>query len=1096
MQTTLSAAAHRLRFRAASLVPAARLALSSHAPLRPFHSLLSPEPSITFVHNKASSAGSSSAPSQPVTLVPNYGHVPTFGSTATTATATATPAAAAAVVAKGKDTADAATFGVNMYGNIGERGIVDSTVWQNIVDGRRSIDVETANVIAGDLLKWAMKRGATGYAHWFQPLGGPRTGEKHESFLDFVGGKPTYRFTGMQLLRGEADGSSFPSGHLRETSAARALMSWDPTSPPFVYNATLYIPSVFYSWETVAVIEKEEEDPAHAEEEGDVTDADHYESNYERTTKSSSGGRGDSKSSIRNSAKATGSIESATSTAGPEVDYTGSKSKRAGSKTAAPTTTQHRRRHVSLDHKLPLKRSMEALEKECLKLLRTIGDDTKHTAVKSHSGIEQEFFLVPKTHYESRQDLRMAGRTLFGSRPPRHQQLEDQYYSHVHSHDVKTLVAELQRQLWQLGLPIQVCHKEVAPAQYEVALRFADANLATDQNLLFMLVLRDAAERHGFAVLFHEKPFAGINGSGKHNNWSFGTDCVPSLLLDPLEELDRLDEIIQIAEHAATSREAVAAATAATTTSTTTNKHAATTTAQATRFAVSYYRTQRSLVETRFMACLASVLCAVDTYAPMLRLAVSGAGNDRRLGGCEAPPAIMSVYLGDQLLKRVVQFCSDALRDTNKKDELADVVATFAAATAATGSAASIGAKSLASLVPPTSDRNRTSPFAFTGNKFEFRAVGSSHTPSVSNTVINVAVADAMRKLTVDIATEIATARTAGAPDASTAKHKDAHNEPALASAAIKKMSTTGNSASGSSVVRTVATPTATTATMTTANNCATARFVIATTLMRHMRVVFNGDGYSEQWVETAKQRGLPNYQDTNATLRAFYGEPTATRKTKASTNDAQIQVPDGFPCIAGVLPPQAAVSSTAGIATSIRDESDDESPGTNKATSTILSSFPAGMERRECLYTHQMRDLFSRHGVMVPRESAALLDVWLSHYAKTLLLEAETACAATSTVASGAVEYMAALTLADKTSLALPIDSALMAAQNAASRVASLLDAIRKSVHAQPTDLLADLDLLCDAMARHRDALDALESVIPDRHCSYPKYATLLQSL
>jgi len=512
----------------------------------------------------------------------------------------------------------------------------------------RPIDFATADAIANALLRWATERGATHYTHWFQPITGT-CAEKHDTFLDTLrdGETPIVRFTGKQLIMGEPDGSSFPSGGLRATHVARGYTAWDPHSPPFVLQssngACLYIPSCFFSWD----------------------------------------------------------------------------------------------QSYALDEKIPLLRSEVALSRESMHLFRVLGED-KHTRVHMDAGLEQEFFLIDRDYFVRRPDLMLTGRTVIGAAPPKGQELEDQYFGPVTAKYLDC-IHDFEVQCWKLGIPIQTRHREVAPGQYEIAPKFAPANVGTDRNLLLMEVLRRTARKHGLAALLHEKPFRGVNGSGKHNNWSLGTNEVPSLLNPGLHPEKNL----------------------------------------------------------RFLTFLAATLRAVDLHADLMRAAISGVGNDHRLGANEAPPAIVSAYLGDDIEQAVERFISGD------------------SGVSAFNTRIDLGIGTLPDLHRVQTDRNRTSTFAFTGNKFEFRAVGSSHNPARSNTVLNTIVAESVRFM----AEEIEKLKAAGVSiaDAQTQVTRDA--------------------------------------------------------LKKHQRIIFNGNGYSAEWAAEAARRGLPNLRTTPDALDTFYSE-------------------------------------------------------------------------------------------------------------------------------------------------------------------------------------------------------------------------------
>ncbi|HEV3119437.1 MAG TPA: glutamine synthetase III, partial [Gemmataceae bacterium] len=437
------------------------------------------------------------------------------------------------------------------------------------------LDPAIADSVATAMKDWAIEKGATHFTHQFQPMTG-LTAEKHDSFLvPTANGKAITEFSGKELVRGEPDASSFPSGGIRATFEARGYTAWDPTSPAFIHEgangATLVIPTVFLSWTGEA-----------------------------------------------------------------------------------------------LDKKTPLLRSMEALSIQALRILRLFGNN-EAKKVFTTVGPEQEYFLIDKNFYFARPDLINAGRTLFGAKPPKGQELEDQYFGSIPER-VLACMAEAEAELFKLAVPVKTRHNEVAPSQYEIAPIFEDSNLATDHQMLTMEVLRRTAERYGLACLLHEKPFAGINGSGKHNNWSMSTDGGENLLNPGDTPHDN----------------------------------------------------------AQFLVFCVAVIRAVAKYPELLRVAVCGAHNDHRLGANEAPPAIMSIFLGDQLQDVIDQLEKGAAKSTKQ------------------GGFMEIGVSVLPKLPRDAGDRNRTSPFAFTGNKFEFRAVGASQSIAGPNTVLNTIVAESL----------------------------------------------------------------------------------------------------------------------------------------------------------------------------------------------------------------------------------------------------------------------------------------------------------------------------------------------------------------
>jgi glutamine synthetase len=498
------------------------------------------------------------------------------------------------------------------------------------------LDPSMADTIAAAMKDWAIEHGATHFTHLFQPMTG-LTAEKHDSFLTPTGtGRAIAEFSGKELVKGEPDASSFPSGGLRATFEARGYTAWDPTSPAYIREApngaTLVIPTVF-------------------------------------------------------------------------VSYTGE----------------------ALDKKTPLLRSMEALSTHALRILRLFGN-TEAQKVFSTVGPEQEYFLIDKHFFYARPDLINCGRTLFGAKPPKGQELEDQYFGTIPER-VIACMADCEAQLFRLGVPVKTRHNEVAPSQYEIAVTYEDANLACDHNQLVMDILRQTADRYGLVCLLHEKPFAGINGSGKHNNWSMATDTGENLL----HPGDSPHENAQ------------------------------------------------------FLVFCVAVIRAVARYPELLRVSVASAGNDHRLGANEAPPAIISVFLGDQL------------QDVMDQLERADLKSTRL------GGYMEIGVSVLPKLPRDAGDRNRTSPFAFTGNKFEFRAVGSSFSIAGPNTVLNTIVAESLDY----IATQLEAAIKAGKP----------------LNRAIQEL--------------------------------------LPPIIKESKKVLFNGDNYSEEWHREAERRGLPNLRNT-----------------------------------------------------------------------------------------------------------------------------------------------------------------------------------------------------------------------------------------
>ena len=506
---------------------------------------------------------------------------------------------------------------------------VYATLKKTIEEGEE-LDLDIANIVAHAMKEWALERGATHYTHWFQPMTGI-TAEKHDSFISAAsnGGKAILEFSGKELIKGEPDASSFPSGGLRATFEARGYTAWDCTSPAFLREdaagVTLCIPTAFCS-------------------------------------------------------------------------YTGE----------------------ALDKKTPLLRSMEAISAQAVRLLKLFGhDDVKK--VDCSVGPEQEYFLVDKEKYMKREDLIYTGRTLFGAMPPKGQELDDHYFGSIKER-IAGYMKELNVELWKLGILSKTQHNEVAPAQHEMAPIYGTANIATDHNQLVMETMKKVAKRRGLECLLHEKPFAGVNGSGKHNNWSIVTNTGKNLL-----------------EPGKTPHENI-----------------------------------------QFLLFLSAIIRAVDENAALLRLSASNPGNDHRLGANEAPPAIISIFLGEQL-----------------EDVISQLIETGEAKSSKQGGKLNIGVHTLPELKKDATDRNRTSPFAFTGNKFEFRMVASSMSIAGANTVLNTIVADVLS----DMADEL----------------EKAENFDVAVHDLIKK------------------------------------------TLTNHQRVIFNGNGYSEEWVAEAKRRGLPN---------------------------------------------------------------------------------------------------------------------------------------------------------------------------------------------------------------------------------------------
>ena len=516
------------------------------------------------------------------------------------------------------------------------------------IESGTHLELDVANSVAVAMKEWATENGATHYTHWFQPMTNV-TAEKHDSFISPTGdGQVIMDFSGKELVKGEPDASSFPSGGLRATFEARGYTAWDPTSPAFIKDGTLYIPTAFCS-------------------------------------------------------------------------YSGE----------------------ALDKKTPLLRSMQTLDKEATKLLHIIGNkDVKH--VNTTVGPEQEYFLVDKELYKQRKDLVFCGRTLIGAPAPKGQEMEDHYFGALKPR-VAAYMHDLDVELWKLGIPAKTKHNEVAPAQHELAPVFDTTNVAVDHNQLTMEVMKKVADKHGLVCLLHEKPFEGINGSGKHNNWSMITDTGVNIL-DP---------------------------------------------------------GKTPAENTQFLIFLTAVIKAVDEYADVLRISVASAGNDHRLGANEAPPAVVSVFLGDEL--------TEVLKSIENNEYFA-------------GSRAvqmDIGAKVLPHFVKDNTDRNRTSPFAFTGNKFEFRMLGSEASVANPNIILNTAVAECVHQFAEQL------------KDVPEDKMEDAIHE------LIKK------------------------------------------TIIDHKRVIFNGNGYTDEWIEEAEKRGLFNLKSTPDALPQWIADKNIELFTK-----------------------------------------------------------------------------------------------------------------------------------------------------------------------------------------------------------------------
>jgi len=539
-------------------------------------------------------------------------------------------------------------FGENVFGLKAMRAHISDATFKSLketIDSGKQLDASIADEVAEAMKEWAMSKGATHYTHWFQPLTGA-TAEKHDSFIfpDFKGGIVTH-FSGNELIQGEPDASSFPSGGLRATFEARGYTGWDPTSPAFIkYGevdaATLCIPTVFCGY--------------HGE---------------------------------------------------------------------------------ALDKKTPLLRSMNVLSEQTVRLGKLFGIDCGDAMAQATLGSEQEYFLIDEELYAARPDLIQTGRTLFGKPASKHQQLDDHYFGAIKPR-VAAFMADLDRELWKLGVPAKTRHNEVCPSQFELAPVFETLNVSVDHNMITMEVMKTLAEKHGFACLLHEKPFAGVNGSGKHNNWSI-TGPDGKNWLKPGD-----------------------------------TPHA----------------------NAKFMTIICALMKAVDTHADLLRVSVASAGNDHRLGANEAPPAVVSIFLGDQLTDIVNQ------------------IEAGGASSSKNGGQIELGVDLLPKLPRGNTDRNRTSPFAFTGNRFEFRAVGSNQSPAGANVVLNTIVAESFDYICTKL-------------EAAVAEGKEFN-------AALQK--------------------------------------VLAEIIKEHKRILFNGDGYTDDWLEEAARRGLPNLIDTEASLEAL----------------------------------------------------------------------------------------------------------------------------------------------------------------------------------------------------------------------------------
>ena len=513
---------------------------------------------------------------------------------------------------------------------------------KNTMDNGKRLDPAAAAVVANAMKEWAIEKGATHYTHWFQPMTGI-TAEKHDSFISpSAGGSVIMEFSGKELIQGEPDASSFPSGGLRATFEARGYTAWDPTSYAFIKDGVLCIPTAFCSY----------------------------------------GGE-------------------------------------------------------ALDKKTPLLRSMEAVNRQAMRILKLFGNENV-TSVKTTVGPEQEYFLIDKEDYDKRKDLIYTGRTLFGAMPPKGQELEDHYFGVIKPR-VQAFMKDLNDELWKLGILAKTEHNEVAPAQHELAPIFATTNIAADHNQLTMEIMQKVAKKHGLVCLLHEKPFAGVNGSGKHNNWSISTNTGVNLL----EPGDTPHENAQ------------------------------------------------------FLLFLCAVIKAVDDYQDLLRISVASAGNDHRLGANEAPPAVISVFLGEELTEILEAIEKDEPYGGKEKELM------------------KVGVHVLPKFPKDTTDRNRTSPFAFTGNKFEFRMLGSAASVSGSNVVLNTVVAEELKQFADELENK---------QDLTAALHD-----------------------------------------------------LIQRTIKEHKRIIFNGNGYDDAWIAEAEKRGLSNLKTTPDALSHWLDEKNVT---------------------------------------------------------------------------------------------------------------------------------------------------------------------------------------------------------------------------
>lgn len=532
-------------------------------------------------------------------------------------------------------------FGSNVFNDSVMRERLPKATYKALrktIDEGIPLEPAVAEVVANAMKDWAIEKGATHFTHWFQPLTGI-TAEKRDSFISPTqDGRVITEFSGKELIKGEPDASSFPSGGLRATFEARGYTAWDCTSPAFIKDNTLYIPTAFCS-------------------------------------------------------------------------YTGE----------------------ALDLKIPLLRSMEALSKQALRVLRLFGNTTAKKVITT-VGPEQEYFLIDKKMYDKRKDLILTGRTLFGAKSPKGQEMEDHYFASIKER-ISAFMKDLDEELWKLGIPAKTKHNEVAPAQHELATVYNTANIASDHNQLTMELMKKIALRHGLVCLLHEKPFAGVNGSGKHINWSMSTDDGQNLL-DPGH---------------------------------TPHENA------------------------QFLVFLCAVIKAIDEYADLVRVAAATPGNDHRLGANEAPPAIVSVFLGEQLT------------------DILEQIENGGATTSKQGGVLKVGVSTLPALPKDSTDRNRTSPFAFTGNKFEFRMVGSSSSIATANFILNTIVAESLSQIADRL--------------------EKATNFDEEVQLLLKEI------------------------------------------VKKHKRIIFNGNGYSEEWVKEAEKRGLPNIRSTVEAIPALIKE-------------------------------------------------------------------------------------------------------------------------------------------------------------------------------------------------------------------------------